>query len=91
MAEVARLLAAAKKPALKLMRLIHNLPWVLPLTNPGKFFRLQCGELLLRFNCVCGAVAAFAAVTGGSRELVGIALVADMPAPPLPCGPAGRF
>ncbi|NLM51528.1 MAG: cytidine deaminase [Firmicutes bacterium] len=57
------------------------------LTSSGEIFSGCNVENASYGLTVCAErVAAFAAVASGSRELVAIALVADLPYPPLPCG-----
>jgi len=88
LAEVARLLAAAKKARTQAYAPYSQFAvGAAVLTKSGEIFSGCNVENSSYGLTVCAErVAAFAAVTGGSRELVGIALVADMPAPPLPCG-----
>ena len=79
MAEVARLLAAAKSPHSSLCALFAICRGAAVLTKSGKFFRRNVENSSYGLTVCAERVVAFAAVIGGSRELVGIALVADMP------------
>lgn len=88
MLEVTRLLEAAQKA-----RAHAYAPYsqfavgAAVLTSSGEIFAGCNVENSSYGLTVCAErVAVFAAVASGRRELVGLALVADLPNPPMPCG-----